>query len=91
MRKPHENRFAEAFRQLGLTEADKRRVIMVGNNIPRDIVGANRFGIRSVLLTWSPRYDMTPDVSDPETIPTYTIATPADLLDLAECLEENLK
>lgn len=33
---------------------------MVGNNLERDIVGANRFGITSVFIKWSPRYPMEP-------------------------------
>ena len=52
--KPSPRMFQSAMDQLGLTEADKRRVIMVGNNIERDVAGANRFGIRSVLIDWSP-------------------------------------
>ena len=83
--KPDPIMFAEAFRKLGLTDADKSRVIMVGNNIARDIVGANRFGITSVLLTWSPRYDMTPH--NAEETPDYAIAAPEELLGLVEKLE----
>lgn len=86
--KPDAVMFAEAFRKLGLADADQHRVIMVGNNIGRDIVGANRFGITSVLLTWSPRYDMTPR-SEEET-PDHCIAVPEELLELAEHLEANL-
>ena len=48
--KPSAKMFEAAMRALDLTDADKSRVIMVGNNVKRDILGANRFGIRSVLI-----------------------------------------
>ena len=86
--KPSALMFRTAMDRLRLTEADKRRVIMVGNNIRRDVVGANRFGIRSVLLTWSPRYRYEP--SCPEETPTYRIASPEELLPLAEKLNAEL-
>lgn len=86
--KPDAVMFAEAFRKLGLTDADKHRVIMVGNNISRDIVGANRFGILSVLLTWSPRYCMEPQ--NAEETPDYCVAVPEELLMLVEKLENTL-
>ena len=86
--KPSAVMFRTAMDRLRLTEADKRRVIMVGNNIRRDVVGANRFGIRSVLLTWSPRYRYEP--SCPEETPTYRIASPEELLPLAEKLNAEL-
>lgn len=88
VRKPDRRMFEAAFEKLGLTEADKRRTIMVGNNIGRDVVGANRFGITSVLLTWSPRYDMEPKGA--EETPDYRISTPEELLPLVRTLEEAL-
>ena len=54
--KPDPRMFRCAMEQLGLTDADKPRILMVGNNLGRDIVGANAFGIRSAFLRWSPRY-----------------------------------
>ena len=86
--KPHPIMFREAFLKLGLTDVDKERVIMVGNNIGRDIVGANRFGIISVLLTWSPRYNMVPE--NEEETPDYRISAPEELLALVEKLENAL-
>ena len=73
---------------LRLTEEDKRRVIMVGNNIKRDVTGANRFGIRSVLLTWSPRYQY--EASTPDEVPAFRIRSPEELLPLAEKLNAEL-
>lgn len=85
--KPDQRMFQEAMDQLGLTDQDKKRIIMVGNNIERDIVGANRFGITSVLLTWSPRYPMIPRTA--EETPDYQIASPQELLALVQRLEAN--
>ena len=82
--KPDRKMFDEAMKQLGLTDQDKDRIIMVGNNIKRDVVGANRFGITSVLLKWSPRYPMTPE--NEEEVPDYTIETPSELISLVEKL-----
>lgn len=59
VQKPDSRMFQTAMDALELKEEDKRNIFMIGNNVKKDIVGANRFGIHSVLLTWSPRYDMT--------------------------------
>lgn len=87
-KKPSEKMFRAAMEAGHLEEADKRRIIMVGNNIRRDVLGANRFGIRSVLLTWSPRYSYAAET--PEMEPTYRIARPEELLDLVHRLEAEL-
>ena len=79
-RKPAACMFQGAMDALCLTDADKNRVVMIGNNLPRDILGANRFGIRSILYDWSPRYDMTPKSSD-ET-PDYRVSTRDELYKL---------
>lgn len=87
--KPSPKMFQAAMDAMGLKEKDKRRVIMVGNNLKRDIIGANLFGIRSVLLDWSPRYCYVPAQDD--MIPDETIHTPEELWDLANRLEEELE
>ena len=43
--KPSPKMFAAAMEKMRLTEADKSRILMIGNNVKRDIRGANRFGI----------------------------------------------
>lgn len=86
--KPCPIMFETAMRRLGLTDADKGRVIMVGNNLSRDVVGANRYGIGSVHFCWSPRYPH--EASTPEEEPTYRIHTMPELLPLAERLESTL-
>lgn len=83
--KPSAAMFQTALDALGLQDEDKARIVMIGNNVERDIVGANRFGVRSVLETWSPRYRMQP--ACPEETPTYTIHTLDELPDLIASLE----
>lgn len=87
--KPAPEMFRTAMEKLGLGEADKNRIIMVGNNLKRDIVGANRFGITSVLMAWSPRYCMVPE--NEEQTPDYIIREPLQLVELAERLESEHK
>lgn len=84
--KPSEKMFQDAMNQNHLTEDDKKRIVMIGNNIRKDIAGANQFGITSILIDWSPRYDMVP-VNDLES-PDYVIHKPEELLPLIEKLEK---
>lgn len=86
--KPDPRMFQYAMDALNLTDADKPRVIMVGNNLARDVAGANRFGIISVHLAWTPRYPREPECAD-ET-PDYRIDTPQELYDLITRLEAGL-
>ena len=85
MEKPDWVMFQKALERLGLTENDKGRIIMVGNNLKRDVLGAKRFGIRSVLLSWSPRYDMVPSCE--EETPDYVISRPEELPELVNRLD----
>lgn len=87
--KPHQKMFETALHRLGLNDADKARILMIGNNLARDIAGANRFGIRSVHLSWSERYPHTSSV--PEQIPTYQVQNPEELLPLIDRLELELE
>lgn len=87
--KPNLRMFETAMKSVGLTNADKARVIMIGNNLARDITGANRFGIRSVHLNWSERYPHTSSIQEQN--PTYTVSRPEDLLPLIDRLERELE
>ena len=84
--KPDERMFFTAMQRMGLTENDIPRIVMIGNNLKRDIVGANRLGICSVLLTFSSRYSMTAETE--EETPDYTVAMPCEILPLMETLEQ---
>lgn len=88
-KKPSQAMFETAMKLLHLTDEDKKRIIMVGNNLERDIVGANRFGITSVFIKWSLRYPMEP--KNEEEVPDYIIHKPLELLDLVEKLEAELE
>ncbi len=84
--KPDARIFHHALQQLGIAPADYGRVIMVGNNLERDIKGANALGIVSVWLDWAPRRAKIP--ADASEQPCYTIKTPLELLTLLEKLEQ---
>lgn len=86
--KPDPAMFQSAMDQLGLAESDRKRIIMVGNNLERDIAGANRFGIVSVHLAWTDRYPREPSCEDER--PDYRIEYPWELLNLAEKLNAEL-
>ncbi len=87
--KPAPIMFETAYEKLNLTEIDKSRIVMIGNNLKKDIAGANRQGLTSIWLDWSPRYFHT--VKEPEWQPDYTVHTPAELLSLLYELEEKLQ
>ncbi len=88
LQKPAPIMFETAYEKLGLGETDKRRIVMIGNNLKKDIAGANRQGLISVWLDWSPRYFHS--VEEPDWQPDYTVKTPAELIPLLHTLEENL-
>jgi putative hydrolase of the HAD superfamily len=58
---------------------------MVGNNLGRDIKGANRVGMVSVWLDWAPRRSKAP--ADTDEVPHFTIKQPLDLLGVIDQLE----
>lgn len=87
--KPSPVMFETAMRRLGLAEEDKARIIMVGNNVARDVAGAKRLGIRSVQLVWSRRHPWIP--AGPEEEPDYRIYAPSELPPLVERLERQLE
>lgn len=91
MQKPASIMFETAYEKLHLTENDKSRIVMIGNNLKKDIAGANRQGLTSIWLDWSPRYFHS--VEEPDWQPDYTVHTPAELIPLLhrlnDCLEEN--
>ncbi|MCD8023570.1 MAG: glycoside hydrolase family 88 protein [Lachnospiraceae bacterium] len=62
---------------------------MIGNNLKKDIAGANRFGITSIWLDWSPRYFHT--VEEPDWQPDYTVKTPEELKERIDWLERELE
>ena len=85
--KPDPRMFRTAMDQLGLMERDKRRIVMLGNRLSKDVAGANAFGIRSALLRWSPRYRD----EDGSAQPDYIIDGPEQLPALLRRIESELE
>ncbi len=83
--KPNAVMFEAAMQALQLVQADKQRIVMIGNNIRKDVKGANEFGITSIWFDWSPRYFHT--VEHPSEQSCYTAKTYDQLYALIEELE----
>lgn len=84
--KPDCAMFDAAVQALGLTQSDHAGCVMVGNNLERDIAGANRLGMRSVWLNWTTRYPTDPKNADE--VPDFTIGLPLDLLGVLAEIDE---
>lgn len=80
--KPDKDMFQTAFELLPQDMQDKDRIVMVGNNLRRDIKGANNFGITSVWMNWSPRYFH--ECEEEDWRPDYEIHSPWELVKLLE-------
>lgn len=87
--KPAGSMFDTAMEKMRLSDADKPFIIMIGNNLKKDVAGANRYGITSVWLDWSPRYFHR--VEEPDWQPDYTVKTPEELKKLIGELEEQCR
>ncbi|WP_051228339.1 HAD family hydrolase [Pleomorphomonas oryzae] len=83
--KPHRRMFETALAALGIPAQAASRVVMVGNNLERDIKGANETGLISVFLRWSTRRTHVP--KDASEKPRFAIDYIEDLPDLLERIE----
>jgi HAD superfamily hydrolase (TIGR01549 family) len=86
--KPHPQMFQCAVDALGVTPEAYGKVVMLGNNLERDIAGANAFGLVSVWIDWAPRRSKTPAHAGEQ--PQFTVKTPLELLEVLEHLEQKL-
>jgi FMN phosphatase YigB (HAD superfamily) len=84
--KPDPRIFCAALDALGIAKRDYAQVLMVGNNLVRDIRGANRLGLVSVWFHWNNRYLADPDFVDK---PTYEIHSARGLVNLIERIGES--
>lgn len=84
--KPDIRMFEEALSQTGLTRAEYSRMLMVGNNLQRDIRGGNAAGMFTAHMAWTPRYPKVPN-GIAET-PDFTLASPSELVALVLRLDE---
>ena len=89
VQKPAMEMFQKALEDLNLTDTDKKRIVMIGNNLKKDIAGANSFGVTSIWLNWSPRYFHT--IESPDWEPDYTVSTPRELKKLIMELNDSLE
>ena len=69
--KPDPAMFVTALEALGVEKADYPRCVMVGNNLERDIVGANRLGLISIFFHWNERRRTHPMTAEEQ--PDYTV------------------
>lgn len=83
--KPDARMFQQALQQLQIAPEDYGRVVMVGNNLERDIKGANALGMISVWLDWAPRRAKIP--ANSSEVPQFTLKEPLDLLAVLDELE----
>lgn len=83
--KPHPRMFRHALEQLGVNEQDYNRVVMVGNNLERDIAGANALGLITTWLDWSPRRSKVPQ--NALEVPDYVVRTPGEILGILTKIE----
>ena len=86
--KPHRRMFETALAALGLSIEVADRVVMVGNNLERDIKGANEVGLISIFLRWSTRRTHVPREASEK--PRFSIDYIEDLPDLLERIELSL-
>ncbi|WP_337100581.1 HAD family hydrolase [Paenibacillus sp. YIM B09110] len=88
-RKPSPKMFKAAIGALDLSEKDFSRTVMIGNNLSRDVKGANALGITSIFISWTPRYPHTP--ADESEQPDYTVSEPLQLIPLIDKLNSELQ
>jgi FMN phosphatase YigB (HAD superfamily) len=83
--KPDSLIFRVALDALNVQGRDYGRVVMVGNNLERDVVGANRLGLISVLFRWSDRRRTQPLTQEEN--PRYIVSSAQELTALVGRLE----
>jgi putative hydrolase of the HAD superfamily len=83
--KPAPHIFRMALDALGVAEGDYGRVVMVGNNLERDVVGANRLGLISIFFHWNDRRRSQP--LDEDEKPQYTVVSADELIELVARLD----
>ena len=83
--KPDARMFYGALEQLHVNKRDYNRVVMVGNNLERDIAGASALGLVTIWLDWAPRRSKVPQ-SELE-VPDYVARKPKEVLDILAEIE----
>ena len=83
--KPDRRMFIHALDALGIPPEEWGRVAMVGNNLARDIRGANQLGLVSVWFAWNERYPLEP--ADEDERPCYQAGSADELRALLAALD----
>lgn len=83
--KPDRRMFIHALETLNIAPDDRGRVVMVGNNLARDVRGANALGLISVWMAWNDRYPTEPAGADER--PVYQVGTAEELRSLLAALD----
>ena len=78
--KPDPRIFRHALDGLGLTPAEAGHVLMVGNNLARDVRGARALGIVSVWIHFNDRYPLVP--ADEHERPVHEVTSTSELAEL---------
>lgn len=86
--KPAPIMFKTALDAFDIAHGDYQHVAMVGNNLSRDIKGANDIGLISIWLAWSKRRSHQP--VDESEKPDFRVGLPEHLTTLLEEIELNL-
>lgn len=82
--KPDPLIFRAALDALGISGSDYGQVVMVGNNLERDVAGANRLGLISVFFHWNDRRRSQPFTEEEE--PQYSVSSAEELASLVVSL-----
>jgi HAD superfamily hydrolase (TIGR01549 family) len=85
--KPAPKIFKAALDALRIQPGDYGKVLMVGNNLRRDVRGANALGLVSVWFHWNDRYSTRP--ADAMEEPAYIVHSAEELLKRVELIEQN--
>ncbi len=85
--KPDPRIFRAALEQLAIPPQTYGRVVMVGNNLIRDIRGANELGLMSIWFHWNDRYLSDPEYGDK---PRFQVHTARELVALIERIEQEM-
>lgn len=82
--KPHRRMFQHALDGLAVPRDRYGDVVMVGNNLARDIPGAKSLGLTTVWLVWNQRYSLV--CADDDERPDYQVSTAESLMRLLDAL-----
>jgi len=86
--KPDPLIFQTALEALGIPKSDYSRVAMVGNNLERDVVGANRLGLISIFFHGNDRRRSWPLTAEEK--PHYTVSSAQELVSLIAGLNDQV-